>query len=83
MKLVPLCIDFSEDNGRIILQKLRDGTCKLIIKNVEFKDEGEWSFSTEVIEGNRKLYNKYEHHIVLRQNGKTRLYSIVFLFYYG
>ena len=67
---------YSEDNGRIILQRTKNGSCKAIIKSVEFKDEGEWMFLIEYKEGQNNTIKKNMHNINVRQNGKKKISSI-------
>ena len=61
-----------EDNGRIILQRARDGSCKGIIKRIQFMDGGEWTFSIEVKGGQNKTLKKHRHTIDVRQNGSRK-----------
>ena len=58
-----------EDNGRITLQRTRDGSCKAIIKKIQFLDDGEWTFLIEDKRGQNKTFKKHRHNIDVRQNG--------------
>ena len=58
-----------EDNGRITLQRTRDGSCKAIIKKIQFLDDGEWTFLIEDKRGQNETLKKHRHNIDVRQNG--------------
>ena len=58
-----------EDDGRIILQRTRDGSCKAVIERIQFMDGGEWTFLIEDKRGQNKTLKKHRHNIDVRQNG--------------
>ena len=64
-------LNFSAENERIVLDIKNGRSCKLIIKEVEMQDQGEWKFFIETKQGQNKTMKKYFHNVAMRHNGKS------------
>ena len=62
--------DFSAENGRIILEKTNDTSCRILVKNIQIRDEGQWMFTVETAQGQNKTLKKFLHNVSVKVNGK-------------
>ena len=59
----------SKDNGRVTMEMIDQTTCKVEIKQVEFKDGGIWKFTTESGLEETKKFAEYSHNVTVTDRG--------------
>ena len=59
-----------------MLQRTRNGSCKAIIKAIQFQDQGEWTFLVEVKEEQNKTIKRFVHNVQIGQNGNTLVFYL-------
>jgi hypothetical protein len=64
-------LNFSADNDRVSLQNTNGNSCKVIVKDIQIKDQGEWIVNIWTTQGQNRTLKQFVHKISLRHNGKS------------